>query len=323
MDIGVNITKNLSPKEIKFLEFVPPHTRNYDAVLEKIFDNKAGPEAYQFRRDLIEFHDSVMRIGRLRVDEMNEYNCKVCPRCEYVKKTNNGFQDIIVSAAGANDDDDESYDITGNEYPMSLHYEKQKNWEDVSCSATVAIDEKKIYTMKDLIIHMMNEAENIFIMAEQIYKFMRIRMPNQSIYRESAGNVLIDDKAENIHGVTRMVFKSPFNWDELPKHYKSMNLWVMRNYHGILWDAGDIPYNKLNDVPDIILKDGAYIYVKGSEKKQWLSDIIRGSKTIINLENLGCPSMKNIEITSCHYHEYRKSNLIYHCALENVKQLKG
>ncbi|KAK0078370.1 hypothetical protein PV326_009407, partial [Microctonus aethiopoides] len=205
MDIGVNITKNLSPKEIKFLEFVPPHTRNYDAVLEKIFDNKAGPEAYQFRRDLIEFHDSVMRIGRLRVDEMNEYNCKVCPRCEYVKKSdatiermtkkitylaselkmnlqhmnrevqelseekiaNNGFQDIIVSAAGANDDDDESYDITG------------------------------------------------------------IRMPNQSIYRESAGNVLIDDKAENIHGVTRMVFKSPFNWDELPKHYKSMNLWVM------------------------------------------------------------------------------------------------
>ncbi|KAK0156830.1 hypothetical protein PV328_012244 [Microctonus aethiopoides] len=96
----------------------------------------------------------------------------------------------------------------------------------------------------------------------------------------------------------------------------------MRNYHGILWDAGDIPYNKLNDVLDIILKDVAYIYVKESEKKQWLSDIIRGSKTIINLGNLGGPSMKNIEITSCHYHEYRKSNLIYHCALENVKQLK-
>ncbi|KAK0074936.1 hypothetical protein PV326_012048 [Microctonus aethiopoides] len=45
MDIGVNITKDLFPKEIKFLEFVPPHTRNYDVVLEKIFGNKAGPEA--------------------------------------------------------------------------------------------------------------------------------------------------------------------------------------------------------------------------------------------------------------------------------------
>ncbi|KAK0072296.1 hypothetical protein PV325_011579, partial [Microctonus aethiopoides] len=151
MDIGVNITKDLSLKEIEFLEFVPPHTRNYDAVLEKIFGNKAGPEPYQFRRDLIEFHDSVMRIGRLRVDEMNEYNCKVCPRCECVEKSdatigrmtrkitylardlkmnlqhmdrevqelseekimNNGFQGIIVSAAGVNDgdDDDEGYDI--------------------------------------------------------------------------------------------------------------------------------------------------------------------------------------------------------------------
>ncbi|KAK0169467.1 hypothetical protein PV328_012007 [Microctonus aethiopoides] len=105
--------------------------------------------------------------------------------------------------------------------------------------------------------------------------------------------ILIDEKAENIHRVTRMLFESPFKWDELPKHYKTMNLWVMRNYHGILWDAGDIPYNKLNDVLDIILKDVAYIYVKGSEKKQWLSDIIGG-----------------------------KSNLIYHCAFENVKQFK-
>ncbi|KAK0160490.1 hypothetical protein PV328_007897 [Microctonus aethiopoides] len=84
----------------------------------------------------------------------------------------------------------------------------------------------------------------------------------------------------------------------------------------------DIPYEKLNDVLEIILKDVTYIYVKGFEKKQWLSGIIKGSKTIINLENLGCPSMKNIGITSCHYHEYRKSIIMYHCAFENVKQLK-
>ncbi|KAK0165646.1 hypothetical protein PV328_004148 [Microctonus aethiopoides] len=119
-----------------------------------------------------------------------------------------------------------------------------------------------------------------------------------------------------------MLFKPPFKWDELPKQYKTMHLWLTRNYHGILWDAGEIPYDKLNDVLHIILKGVGYIYVKGLEKKKWLSDIIKESKTIINLENLGCPSMKNNEITSCPYHEYRKSSIMSHCALENVKQLK-
>ncbi|KAK0079206.1 hypothetical protein PV325_001597 [Microctonus aethiopoides] len=216
MDIGVNIAEDFSPEEINFMKFVPPYSRNYDAVLEKIFGNKAGPEAYKFRRDLIEFHDS-------EVQELSEE--------KIANNAVNGSQGIVVSTAGVNDDDDddEGYDIAGNEYPISLHYKKRKNGEDVSCSATVAIDEKKKYTIKDLIIHMMNER---------------------------------------------------------------------------------------------ILKDVAYIYVKGSEKKQWLSDIISGSKTNINLENLGCPSMKNIGITSCHYHEYRKSNLMYHCAFENVKQLE-
>ncbi|KAK0071375.1 hypothetical protein PV325_013039, partial [Microctonus aethiopoides] len=144
--------------------FVSPHTRNYDAVLEKICDSAAGPEAYQFRRDLIEFHDSVMQIERLREDETNEYNCKVCPRCECVKKSDatiermikkityfarelkmnlqhmnrevqklseekiadnavDGSQGIVVS--GVNNDDNEGYEIVGNEHPMSLHCEKQ------------------------------------------------------------------------------------------------------------------------------------------------------------------------------------------------------
>ncbi|KAK0076799.1 hypothetical protein PV326_010533 [Microctonus aethiopoides] len=60
-----------------------------------------------------------------------------------------------------------------------------------------------------------------------------------------------------------MLSKPPFKWDDLPKQYKTMNLWIMRNYYEILWDAGDIPYNTLNDALDIILKDVVYIYVKG------------------------------------------------------------
>ncbi|KAK0073036.1 hypothetical protein PV325_010368 [Microctonus aethiopoides] len=88
MNIGANIIKNLSPQENKFLEFVSPHAHKYDEILVRNFGYKAPPQAYQFCRDLIEFHDSVMRIGRLREEEeINEYSRKVCPRCQCVKKS--------------------------------------------------------------------------------------------------------------------------------------------------------------------------------------------------------------------------------------------
>lgn len=144
---------------------------------------------------------------------MIEYNCRVCPRCKCIEKRdatiermtekiiyfarelkinlqhmNRDVQELsarkiannavngsqgLASAADAND---KGYDIAGNEYPMSLHYEKQEKGEDVSCCAIIGVDEKKIYTMKDLTIHMMNEAGNIFMIAEQIHKFMRYRI---------------------------------------------------------------------------------------------------------------------------------------------------
>ncbi|KAK0081315.1 hypothetical protein PV326_007735 [Microctonus aethiopoides] len=65
-NIGAMIVEDLSREENKFLEFVPPHAHDYDEILIKNFGNRASPEVYQFHIDLIEFHDSVMRIARLR-----------------------------------------------------------------------------------------------------------------------------------------------------------------------------------------------------------------------------------------------------------------
>ncbi|KAK0169454.1 hypothetical protein PV328_012027 [Microctonus aethiopoides] len=219
MNIGANIIKDLSPKENKFLEFVPPHVHDYNEILIKNFGNRASPEEYQFRRDLIEFHDSVMRIGRLREEDMNEYGRKVCPRCECVKKSDatiiRMMENLIYCAnrlksrlrsmsskveelpgkklvnnainAVNNDDDDEGYDIAGNEYPVGLQHMKQKekeeegnsdtNDQDASISATTAaisdVNEKDIYIMKDLIVYMMEEAGKIFTMSEKICNFMK------------------------------------------------------------------------------------------------------------------------------------------------------
>ncbi|KAK0072939.1 hypothetical protein PV325_010506 [Microctonus aethiopoides] len=94
------------------------------------------------------------------------------------------------------------------------------------------------------------------------------KCPNNQFIVKELAVISIDDKARDIHGVRRMLSKPPFKWDDLPKQYKTMNLWIMRNYYEILWDAGDIPYNTLNDALDIILKDVVYIYVKIAKKIQ-------------------------------------------------------
>ncbi|KAK0157096.1 hypothetical protein PV328_011898, partial [Microctonus aethiopoides] len=161
MNIGATIIKDLSPEENKFLEFVPPHAHDYDEILIKNFGKRASPEVYQFRRDLIEFHDSVMRIGRLREEDMNEYGRKVCPRCECVKKSDATIirmmenliyfanqlksrlrsmsskveelsgKKLVNNAVNDDDDeDDEGHDVAGNESRMSLQDVKQKEKEE-------------------------------------------------------------------------------------------------------------------------------------------------------------------------------------------------
>ncbi|KAK0157160.1 hypothetical protein PV328_011810 [Microctonus aethiopoides] len=81
---------------------------------------------------------------------------------------------------------------------------------------------------------------------------------NEFIVKEFA-MIQLDKKGD--HG-TRILFKPQFKWDDLPKQYKATNSWLIRNYHGIFWDDGDIPYEKLRDILEIILKDVDYIYVK-------------------------------------------------------------
>ncbi|KAK0074164.1 hypothetical protein PV326_012679 [Microctonus aethiopoides] len=155
------IVKDLPCEEKEFLEFVPPHAHDYDEILIKNFGNRVSPEVYQFRRDLIEFHDSVMRIGRLCEEDMNEYGRKACPRCDCVKKSDatiirmmenliyfanqlkNRLQSMtrkveelsgkkLVNNAVNDDDDedDEGHDVAGNESPMSLQDVKQKEKEE-------------------------------------------------------------------------------------------------------------------------------------------------------------------------------------------------
>ncbi|KAK0170527.1 hypothetical protein PV328_008365 [Microctonus aethiopoides] len=57
-------------------------------VIMKNFGDNPSSEAVQLHRDLRNFHDSIMRITRLREeDEINGCKKKVCAKCECLKKS--------------------------------------------------------------------------------------------------------------------------------------------------------------------------------------------------------------------------------------------
>ncbi|KAK0169669.1 hypothetical protein PV328_011717 [Microctonus aethiopoides] len=89
------------------------------------------------------------------------------------------------------------------------------------------------------------------------------------------------------------------------------------------WDTGDVPYDQLNNVLEILLKDVDHVYVKGVEKKQLSSSIIgHMGKTVIDLESFECPSLKNHGMQNSEYHKYPESGFFYHCAHANIIYLK-
>lgn len=119
-------------------------------------------------------------------------------------------------------------------------------------------------------------------------------------------------------------FEAPYMWNDLPVKYKCTNAWLTRNFHGLPWNFGSVPYNAATGIIQSILHNARTIYVKGSEKREWLANfLLEGSERIINLEMLDCPSLQELrkQIDSiCPHHE----NLLkFNCAHRNVQLLKN
>lgn len=124
--------------------------------------------------------------------------------------------------------------------------------------------------------------------------------------------------------VENFLFAPPYPWQCLPEKFKNANHWVVCNLHGIPWEAGDIAYNQLHNILNSKLQNATYIFVKGLEKKEWFKRNLRLSPNIINLEDIGCPSLKNLRVSACVFFNYhrRVKREHHHCATENVRKLK-
>lgn len=138
-----------------------------------------------------------------------------------------------------------------------------------------------------------------------------------------------DGKIESSHEISNILFQPRYAFDRLLKKYQLINSWFTRNLHGIPWEAGIIPYEKLKKELVKILKNKTRIYVKGYEKKKWLQRKIGCTIPIQDMTVMKCPSIRKLKPPNndnlCNfkeYHHYVQGN--YHsCALENALRLKS
>ena len=113
------------------------------------------------------------------------------------------------------------------------------------------------------------------------------------------------------------LFKPPYPWIDIQQERKSCNYWLERNYHGLCWDSGHIPYEALQQTLEKALSGTPFIHVKGLQKKNWLSDVLP-TKLIYNVENFNCPALHKLPQISDFNCSYYTGVNNYSCAAKNV-----
>ncbi|KAL6261999.1 hypothetical protein P5V15_007088 [Pogonomyrmex californicus] len=77
--------------------------------------------------------------------------------------------------------------------------------------------------------------------------------------------------------LSHYIFASPIPWHLLTKSDKSCASWLIANHHGLRWEDEMIPYSmaeRLITTGVIDIEDKALIYVKGCQKKEWLTNML-------------------------------------------------
>lgn len=112
----------------------------------------------------------------------------------------------------------------------------------------------------------------------------------------------------------------PTEINKLPEAIKDQNSWLTNNHHGLEYNKGFTSYEELCNILRNLLDGFKTVYVKGKEKR---SEILRifDHENIINIEDLGCPSLNHLNesycSTACLWHKNKK----FMCATLNVKNI--
>ncbi|KMQ86428.1 hypothetical protein RF55_14581 [Lasius niger] len=80
-------------------------------------------------------------------------------------------------------------------------------------------------------------------------------------------------------------------WHVLTKSEKSQALWLIEHHHGLQWEDGNVPYSMAKRlITKAVMgstKDEVFVYVKGREKREWLTDILGDdARNYVNIATL-------------------------------------
>lgn len=99
------------------------------------------------------------------------------------------------------------------------------------------------------------------------------KSPNEFVLKE-LGMITIQPNEESESEFGCFLFAPPCEWNSLTDKYKITNSCLTRNFHGISWNDGDLAYDRIKEVLEVITRNKQYIYVKGREKKNGLRRLL-------------------------------------------------
>lgn len=137
------------------------------------------------------------------------------------------------------------------------------------------------------------------------------------IVKEFACIPLTNNFPEN---VSCYLFEPPFDWTHMGVEDRKANRFLESHLHGILWQAGSVPYSKCLFLIKEKLQDAEKIFVKGIDKKILLQFMFP-NKIIFDLNDMRCPSLRKLpedDRVKC-YHHYKDNYKT--CSLQHVVKL--
>lgn len=124
----------------------------------------------------------------------------------------------------------------------------------------------------------------------------------------------------NCESAYSFLFKPPSEQVTLSTKARNTNTWLSKVHHGLEYDDGLVPYEELQGILQQLLSATTTVYVKGSVKRNDLLKIV-AHPDIKNIEDLGCPSIRQLHedycATACMWHKHKTSI----CASRNVKNI--
>ena len=130
--------------------------------------------------------------------------------------------------------------------------------------------------------------------------------------------------------VSHYFFACPVPWYLLTKSERRQASWLVHNHHGLQWEDGNVPYSMAQRLITTAIIGGIHdeeessslVYVKGLEKREWLTEILDDAGNGFNIETLDAyyediPALSKLDPT----YSLRCEKHVKNCALQNVFKL--